>query len=456
MENTWKKNTLETKDRSKYRVLVERIYEEHNKPLKGYNTQEKMLQSFFAKTSKRKNVWKRDTFRDLLIHMHEERCFSMLMSTKYVEVLHNMSAFGNRFVRDLKQWKNICFTPEAQLSTLIRFCFAKYDVPIFLEQAFFEGNKKYMLWYVQLGMGRSVRDLKGMPIKLTANMAHNFRQIPKGFSIAQGLRFVQAIGLGAERNRAFQIAATSLSRNNFRDEAFWSTVVRFFARVELFNSQEVDHIIDYIAYRYREDNSFTMKGRTMAALQAQSGEWHRRIYLEYRAKTGLSWRPSGIRPFEKKVQENGIDVTYKMIELCSSVELYREGLEMEHCVATYDQICYEGKSAIFSLQRQVLNTAPYRLATVEVCLEGKEIVQEQAKYNARPTDEAYKMIRQWEKENMFFGNEPVKKVQQSYETGHRQEVYLNANRIENGLGCWSYIIIWIILSIIKAFATLLN
>lgn len=378
-----------------YINLVERICNEDNKPQRYNGSMESMLREFFSKTSKKKYLWKRRTFKTLLVHLYNQKCYALLRSYHHVHVLHNISAFGNKLVRDIEDWENSYLTKEAQISALLKHCFALYDTPEFMEYSFYELNKLYMLWYVQLGKGVSVKKLSQMPIALTNRMAHEFRHSPSCFNVPQALRYAQAIGFGATKEASIVIAYSKLSRTRDNEEHFWSTVVQFFSKVECIETNELDLIVDYLSHKFREDNTFSMKGRTFNALLTQTNEWHRTMYINRDIGRVLSWKPSGIAPLYFEEEIEGVKIVYRTIELKNSIELYDEGLAMQHCVAEYDENCYDGECAIFSLQKQIDGEPMERMATLEVTLPDNRVVQAKSKYNHDPNDKAMEMIDTW-------------------------------------------------------------
>ncbi|WP_296381869.1 PcfJ domain-containing protein [Winogradskyella sp.] len=406
------KNQNINKKPSAYIALVNKIYSESNKPQRYKGTMESMLREFFSKTSKYRYTWKRDTFKALLVHLYNQKCYALLRSYAEVEVLHNISAFGNRIYNDIEGWEASNVTKEEQISSLIKYCFAKYETPKFLEYCFYGSQKLYMLWYIQLGKGVSVKDLSQMPIKLTSKMAHEFRNAPDYYSVFKALRYAQAIGCGATKEAAKLIAFSSLSRTRDNEEVFWTTVVQFFSQIERLETNELDQIVDYLAYKYRENNSFSMKGRTFNALLNQTNDWHRTMYINREIENVLSWKSSGIKPLYKAEIIGGQTIVFKTIELCNSIELYDEGKAMQHCVAEYDEDCEIGDSRIFSLQSQAENEAPTRLATIEIALPSFEIVQAKAKYNQEPNKKTMMLIEDWIKSSNI---KKVKKVIPNYE-----------------------------------------
>lgn len=388
--NTQNKNLKQ----SAYIALVEKIYLEQNTPTRYNRSIESMLKEFFSKTSNKKYLWKRETFKRLLVHVYNQKCFALLRCYDSINVLHNISSFGNVTVRPIEEWKKISGNNNDQLSSLIRHCFARYDVPNFLEQVFYTSEKKQMFWYVQLGKGKSVKNLSNMPVKLTSKMAHEFRNAPSYLTVNEALRYAQALGYGASTKVAKLIAFSRLSIIRNEDEAFWATVVQFFSKEENLEVNELNSIVDYLTFKYRENSSFSMKNRTYKSLISQSEEWHRNVYLKQNGEN-YSWEPSGIKPlyFEEIVDNK--KVVYKTEELLSSAALFDEGNAMKHCVAEYDEDCLEQSCAIFSLRKEVKGEPIKRLVTLEVGLLNFEIVQAKAVCNQEPDKKSLELINYW-------------------------------------------------------------
>lgn len=389
--NTQNRNTKH----SGYIALVEKIYNEENKPHSNNGTTESILREFFSKTSKKKDTWKRTTFRNLLIHVYNQKAYALLRNYFRIQALYNISSFGNKLVKPIEGWNNEFIHDNEQISSLIKHCFATYEAPKFMEKVFYSVNTLHMLWYVELGSGKSVKGLTKLPVHLTSMMAHIFRNAPHHFSVNQALRYAQAKGLGATGKLAEVISSSDLTIIKPEHEKFWFTVVQFFVKVECLSNDEINHILEYLEAKYLEDNAFSMKGRTFNALLNQANDWHRKKHFE-NAEV-LVWKASNIPPLYVEEEVNGMKIVYKTIELQNSYELYKEGEAMRHCVADYDEDCYENQSAIFSLQREVLGQPAERLATLEIGLPSKQIVQARAKYNQDPCSEAMRVINSWVK-----------------------------------------------------------
>ncbi|MEM7187370.1 MAG: PcfJ domain-containing protein [Bacteroidota bacterium] len=380
--------------RRTYIAMVERICEEPNQPMRYKGTLESMLYEFFSQTSRSKYLWKRETFRRLLVHLYEQRCYALLRTYASVRVLHNISCFGDRLVRPVEDWESELGSERDQLRSLMRHCFAQYETPRFMETAFLRTQKLYMLWYVQMGKGRSVKQLSRLPIAFTSKMAHHFRNAPDYVSVPQALRYAQAMGYGATVQTARSLAFSRLAIVDNDQEVFWSTVIQFFARQNELQVNELNNVLDYVAHRFREDNGFSMRNRTLNALLRQSQAWHRQTYINHNGRF-VRWDSSGIQPLYVEEFDNDTKVVYRTVELLDSVALFEEGYAMQHCVAEYDLDCRDGRSSIFSLQREMEGEPVKRLATLEVELPTFQLVQAQAKCNTPLDTKARELVDLW-------------------------------------------------------------
>lgn len=377
---------------TKFEALVETAYTERNTFPGFEGTLESAVKVHFSRMSAQNHLWKRDTFRQLLLMMYTKKCYAVLRNPSYIEVLANISAFGNKTVRDINSWTKDSLVAEGQLKSLIRHCFAQYEVPAFMENVFSGDSKVYMLWYIQLGRGDSVQNLCGFPVKFTARMAHEFRNTPGGYVIGKAIRRAQALGFGADAVRAEAIAWSSLSES-FQHEEFYASVVQFVVNVKeevAFNV--LQHVLEYITAMRNENTTFSMKGRTWTALVRQANEWYLEMVKKREAEGNCQWKPA---PIANYIVEDG-DCTIKIIQLTSSEALYEEGAEMSHCVAEYDDACEEGRAAIFSVRKFANGEEGFdTLATVEVFLEDMEIIQAKARFNQMICETSHAIISEW-------------------------------------------------------------
>jgi roadblock/LC7 domain-containing protein len=394
------KNSNRQKKRSFAAVVLSNYHSVENYSSEG-PTWEVCLRQLFGSLKPKSKADFRTTFKDILLHLAGERCHKLLRSNHYLTAIYKMARFRDHFQRDPFEWKWNYYNQDRQFSSFVKHCFAKYKVPSFLESAWMEENN-YAEWYIWIGAGKSIRKRNDLPIQLTKKASHVFlNDSGNHLTIDLILRKSQVLGMGGDERLANAIIASVIGRNRFLNEAFWSTVIRFFVNNPMIENNTISEIIDYLDFRYREDETFSMKGRTITALIRQSDEWHVQFRSTHFQPAKLNWSPSGVNEFSK---EKGLDNDWKkytIVELLNGKELATEGRKMRHCVYTYANDCFDKSCAIFSLRMIDASETSFTLATIEVQLTKRTIVQAKAKCNEKPTKEAFEIMKAWaKKENL--------------------------------------------------------
>jgi hypothetical protein len=158
----------------------------------------------------------------------------------------------------------------------------------------------------------------------------------------------------------------------------------------MFNHSKIGELIDYMREMKRVNTSYSLKGRTLPSLLKQSDDWHKRSsylgVLQY-------WRPCGIEGYRFEKQDGDVVVE----ELISTKELISEGKTMKHCVGSYAHMCAKGKTAIYSFRKYSSGLMLEVLATVEVNISLKRIVQAKGKLNKPVSNEVRKCMDVWAK-----------------------------------------------------------
>ncbi|MCR5861092.1 PcfJ domain-containing protein [Flavobacterium sp. J372] len=384
-----------------FRAMVERASQQPAGIVGYENTIESAVRVEFARMGNR--AWRRDVFKGLLLLLHTKKCYKLLQNPEFITIVSNISVFGDKMVNDPSSWKLDALSPEGQLSSLIRHCFARYEVPEFMEYAFACNNRIHMLWYVQMGRGDSVKKLSGFPVEFTGRMENIFRLTTNAFTIPEAIRRAQALAYGTTEDVANVVAWSNIS-DTFEDETFRAEAIRFAAmvRVEI-GINDLNEVWEYIFAMKAENKAYTLKGRTWAAVCRNARAWHLDMARKREAANYREWDRRMLNDFTLETEM----ATFKVVQLTNSVELYEEGYEMSHCVADYVQDCLDGTSAIFSLRKQMKGQVEFeRLGTIELQLETRRIVQAQAKYNDELCEEAESVMQQWAaKENSGIGHE---------------------------------------------------
>ncbi|MDB5325434.1 MAG: hypothetical protein JWM57_1003, partial [Phycisphaerales bacterium] len=218
--------------------------------------------------------------------------------------------------------------------------------------------------------------------------------------------------LGVEASAVHAVLGSRLGRSfgNEQQEAFWLTVLGFFARHPMIDTQQIGPICDFL-YEQKftptgavlvngiyepgppQQPGLSMAGRDPATLVAQVQQWHRGLArARSRGVYGtLVWAPCGVPGM---VRTEGADRhqprIFRVEELLSGVELRAEGAAMHHCVATYAWSCQQRRSAIFSVRID-----HQRLLTVEVDLRSMTVVQVRGRLNETATPIGERVVRIW-------------------------------------------------------------
>ncbi len=355
------------------------------------------LYELFSKCSAKKRQTQRKQFREVLLHLHQQKCYKLLQDAEYLAGLFTMCRYTHAMMHPVKEWKRPSHSAERQFVSLVNLCFVRYKVPGFLYQVWLDTKKNtQQQWFIDLGSGKNIRRVRGLPITMTKKMAHLFLQATDELTVEEALRWSQARGMGCSDQIAEAVAMSRLSRNRFHAESFWESVIRFIAQQPEEYADKVCEVIDYIAYAYEQNTDFSMKGRTWNALWRQTQAWHEELNRERKLGGRYVWESSGIGERLITKGSGTKTKTFQLIELSSSKALAMEGRKMHHCVSTYAYVCYKRRSAVFSL-RMYDQAVPEEttLATIEVDLKQRRVVQAKARFNARISRQAQQIMEKW-------------------------------------------------------------
>ena len=346
----------------------------------------KINECFDTFSSKAKEA-ERKKLKDVFMYLNDKT--ELLNSEEHIEAVYNMVLFRAYWKHDFFNWQPSSKQANMQMMELAAYLFCKYKVPAFLYQCFYEKkDKQFIYWLIHIGMGGKVREMGKIPIPFTNKMGHYFLQAPAKLTIAEVLRWAQAKGLGGDNNLAERIAYSWLGTKPYGHEDFWEAFIQLLANGGMFNMNKITELIDYVREAKRENENYSLKGRTLQSLLRQSDAWHQRFSNN---KNNVVWRPCGIAGFrvEKKSEVLVLE------ELNESRLLRAEGKAMKHCVSSYAFYCEKGKSAIFSLRKYSDAGLMDIMATIEVSIPTQRVVQAKAKMNRPISEEARKCMGAW-------------------------------------------------------------
>ncbi|MBC8109686.1 MAG: PcfJ domain-containing protein [Verrucomicrobia bacterium] len=376
-----------------FRQTVEGIFAGKFKKHHFSTTIYETIHTCYEKVSATKNQTKALAFKNLLLQIDKAGCKKLLEEPDFVKGIFNISQKSHAYLRDLSAWKPKSYNVEKQFSSLVRYLFAKYEMALFWDSAWFSDHDYERNWFIEIANGTPARVIVNQ-VELTKKMAHAFLHAPDYCNVSEALRYAQTLGYGGDAYLAWFINRSRLGRNNFREEAFWATVIRFFAEAGMFDAQHLETMVDYLHEQRLQNPTFTMKGRTIAAVLRQTLAWHDDLNRTHNRGGLYVWKSSGLAGFEWEEGKDLMLKTYRIRELLSSNELHDEGKIMNHCVASYAWACNKGNTAIFSLALDNFGFTE-RLITIEVNLKTNQIVQAKGKYNRQMNGKESQLINKW-------------------------------------------------------------
>jgi len=335
----------------------------------------------------------------------------LLKTSKYIKGIIALTRDAQHWARPVEEWSPTTHNPARQFSSLARHLWARYHVPLFMDNAWIHDDVIEQGWFRHIGAGKNIRAADHLPIPLTKRMAHCMLTAPDSYTPKEALRWAQVHSLEGNRRLSDALLGTRLVRE-FRDDDFWVGVIRFFIRNPMLDPAQIAPVIDYIwnqKYENRlvfvdagiaeelgpEQPNFSMRGRTVESLLRAVEAWHQRLGKE--TKGGhLQWKESGIREFtsvEGDKDSHNMKV-WVIRELLSTRELVAEGRYMRHCVASYASSCHRGESSIWGLSLET-ESGIEKLLTIEVNNPSKEIRQIRGKLNRLATEKEKEVVRRW-------------------------------------------------------------
>ncbi len=284
---------------------------------------------------------------------------------------------------------------------------ARYEVPQFLYNAFFEEDAETLTPVVaELAAGGSLFracEAGMLPLSLTRRMCHLVLQSPRQTPLLSAVRAAQlrVAGVPPRLLSAWMMVGSGRRLQSPEDEAFWWTFVRWLAANPGLDPGELAPLCDYIGHLREADASFRMKGRSMAALLRGMHHWHAQL-ARVRVSVDRSFEASGWSAdvYDRSRRDrdgNHKTAIWRMEEILSATALAQEGRRMRHCVYSYASGIEAGHCSIWSLTLDE-GLGATRHLTVEVNRHG-QIVQARGRLNRAATSQEHQILMLWAGEN---------------------------------------------------------
>jgi len=318
------------------------------------------------------------------------------------------------WVRDASEWEIDSHSLRRQKSSLLRHLFAKYRVPLFMdnvwERDWNNDNDLQEEWFIHIAQGGNIRTARMLPFPLTKKMAHFFLEAPPDYTIQEAFVHGQVIAFGGNLLTSRALRGVRIGS---LDDDFRQSFLRFIAENPMLDRRQYGPILDYICHVKYEPTqvavgngnylpgpplqpNFSMAGRNANTLMEQVTRWHRELSKAKRPKN-LYWAHSPIKDFKLEEGTGVNERTWTIVELTSSASLFDEGRAMKHCVASYAESCASGRCSIWSLCLYEI-AGGRRRATIEVD-KNDTIVQARGPINKALTQQEFRVIRLWASKN---------------------------------------------------------
>ena len=309
------------------------------------------------------------------------------------------------WVRSPADWQPAGKSADTVFRSLAEHLFARFRMPPVLWTVFTGppgGSVRLGRVVAHVAAGGSLFDAVRsglLSVPLTRRMCHEVLTRPVEATFLAAIRRAQVRGAGGSLGfcRAWIRTNPGRQLQERAREEFWATVIAWFCRNPVPHA-EVGPLVDYIAQRRDEDAAFSMKGRTLPALQRGMREWHRQLGLKKSVPNAV-FRRSGLRPMdiERKARDSSgraVREVWHFREVLDTATLADEGSAMGHCVYSYARQIQSGLCSIWTLTLEDA-TGHWRRLTIEVRPELHQIVQARGRWNARPEARDVLALREW-------------------------------------------------------------
>jgi hypothetical protein len=310
-------------------------------------------------------------------------------------------------VRRVSEWTPRGKGRETLFRSLCDHLLAKYPVPAILWSGFLEPRPEPLVPLVaHVAQGGSlfayVKD-GAFPVPLTRRMCHDVLTTPTSETLLTAIRRAEVRSVGGDERLAQAWLATPVAQAIGRsdDEAFWLTVLEWFAKASAWKPSEVAPLVDYIGHRRGEDGGFSMRGRSLLAMTRAMSAWHREL-AHLRVGRGALFEASGLQSARIDRSERGRDGQmqkriWRVDEILSTQRLADEGRRMNHCVYSYAAAIDRKETSIWSmtLEDGRGETGLWAMLTIEVRNATGRVVQARGRFNRTATSEENAILTRW-------------------------------------------------------------
>lgn len=304
--------------------------------------------------------------------------------------------------------------PGAPGRSLVEFVFGDYPVPASLLREWYDRSEslrclRWLQWTVLFAQGGSLqRFARLLGGALPRRFQHHLAGAPADIDAAVAVERAEVLCLGGSdvelrllrASGAFEVEAPELlpedARRLPRDPehaAFRAATVGWLARhrdeLAVLENESCLLILRWAMHEFtevqRDGRRFDWRGRGVEPSFERAYRCTFELRYRRRAREPHEWSARG---YDAEFAVYG--EPWQFVELTSSRALEDESAAMHHCVASYDELCADGRAAIVSARR-----AGKRVLTIEVVPAQRRAVQICGVHNRRPTADELRVVARW-------------------------------------------------------------
>ena len=200
----------------------------------------------------------------------------------FIEAMGALARHHQDWVRPVEDWQPASHNPRKQFGSLARHLLAQYEVPNFMDAAWFrEGAAeagRRQGWFKHVGAGGNIRTAD-VPVHLSKMMAHHFLLAPDDLTVDNALRWGQVAGQGGSEALARAVIGTHLG-TRFEQEDFWESVILFLVNNPMLDPACVGPVVDFIHNQKYVPHEIVLPGGAV--------DVHSRTITQVRGKYNIS------------------------------------------------------------------------------------------------------------------------------------------------------------------------
>jgi hypothetical protein len=365
-----------------------------------------------------RNAREREGFLEFFLEVVEKA--PRLMTSDWGEALHALwiAALGDEWnpikmdqdyqwrprVRGVQDWTPKVKGARSCFRSLAKHLLEKYPQPQILWTALEEPHNAAtqlapVVFHVAQGRSLAKAPENIWPFGLSKKQCHNVLNTT-GMSFLTAIRHQQMEPFGGTPRlaKAWMAQRRGTTVGTKTEEAFWVSVMAFFAKNPMLDHAQIGPIVDYIQWIRGENPNFSMKGRTAGALLRDVEQWHVQLH-RVKATDGARYNPSGFPHYVNKITHrdktgNHIEVVWSITEILTGKDLASEGRALHHCVYSYSGSIQRGAVSIWSMTKKEMGQLS-RCLTMEVVNRSRQIVQARGLRNRRPENDEFRVMKDW-------------------------------------------------------------